>query len=415
MNDPPRLIVGVDWATQEHEICALKPDGQLAGRKSVEHSGDGLADLVRWLEDLSGGCAELVQVAIEVPHGAVVETLLERQFQVFSINPKQLDRFRDRHSLAGAKDDRRDARVLADSLRTDLKCFRRLRVEDPNVVELREWSRIDEEIKRERVRLTNQIRDQLRRYFPQALEVTPDVGERWFLELLKKISTPEQARKSAARSVAPILKRHRIRRTNATEILRTLHKRPVTVAPGTVEAASAHVRLLVDRVEVVNSQIRQCEQKLDALLDRLAEPSEVEDGESEKQRDVEILRSLPGVGRIVAATLLGEAPQAVRGREHHKLRALAGVAPVTIRSGKSRRVVMRRACHPRLRFACYHWARVAMQRDPVSREKYRGQRERGKSHGQSLRAVADRLLMVACSMLRHGTLYDPLRAHAKAG
>ena len=60
---------------------------------------------------------------------------------VFAINPKQLDRFRDRFTVAGAKDDRRDAHVLGDSLRTDRRAFRLLAVDDPTIIELREWSR----------------------------------------------------------------------------------------------------------------------------------------------------------------------------------------------------------------------------------------------------------------------------------
>jgi len=48
-------------------------------------------------------------VAIEVPHGPVVDALIDRGFVVYAINPKQLDRLRDRFSVAGAKDDRRDA------------------------------------------------------------------------------------------------------------------------------------------------------------------------------------------------------------------------------------------------------------------------------------------------------------------
>ena len=67
---------------------------------------------------------------------------MDRGLAVYSINPKQLDRFRDRFSPAGAKDDSRDARVLADALRTDLHCFRRIDPVDPAVVKLREWSRI---------------------------------------------------------------------------------------------------------------------------------------------------------------------------------------------------------------------------------------------------------------------------------
>jgi len=109
---------------------------------------------------------EDVAVAIETPHGPIVEALMDRGIAVFAINPKQLDRFRDRFSPAGAKDDRRDALVLFSSLRTDRHCFRRVEALDPTVVELREWSRMAEELKQERVRLTNRVRQQLWRYYP---------------------------------------------------------------------------------------------------------------------------------------------------------------------------------------------------------------------------------------------------------
>ena len=102
--------------------------------------------------------------------GPVVESLMERGFAVHSINPKQLDRFRDRFSPAGAKDDRRDARVLASALRTDPHCLRRLEPTDPAIIELREWSRLDEDLTRERVRLANRMRQQLWRYYPQFLD-----------------------------------------------------------------------------------------------------------------------------------------------------------------------------------------------------------------------------------------------------
>src|SRR3954447_15443137 len=79
--------------------------------------------------------------------------------------------------------------------------------------------------------------------------------------------------------------------------------------------------------------------------------------------DVTVLRSLPGVGRIVLATLLTEAFEALQRRDYRALRCLAGVAPVTKRSGKSRLVLMRQAAHVRLRNAVSHWARVAVQHD----------------------------------------------------
>src|SRR5215813_1944909 len=95
------------------------------------------------------GQAKPTRSACSTRRGAVVETLVERGFHVYAINPKQLDRFRDRHSVAGAKDDRRDAFVLGDSLRTDRDCFRRVRLDDPVVIQVRELSRVDEDLGRE--------------------------------------------------------------------------------------------------------------------------------------------------------------------------------------------------------------------------------------------------------------------------
>jgi transposase len=353
MADPPRLLVGVDWASEEHQVCALAPAGERVEERAFRHCGDGLAELVAWLERLSDGHLGLVHVAIEVPHGAVVETLLERGCQVFAINPKQLDRFRDRFSLAGAKDDRRDAYVLADSLRTDPHCFRRLEIDEPLVIELREWSRMYEELVRDKLRQTNRLREQLRRYFPQYLGLAADaVGDDWFLELWKRVPTPADAKRIRAATAARVLKKHRIRRLSGAQVVDALRQKPLTVAPGTEKAAVAHIRLVAERLEVLNRQIRRCQGRLDALIEELGQPRPEETAQGDEQRsDTEILLSLPGVGRIVVATLLAEAPEPLGQRDYHALRSLSGVAPVTVSSGKSRRVVMRQACHPRLRCA----------------------------------------------------------------
>jgi len=107
-----RHYIGIDWATEAHRICLLDHNGQLVARTSIPHSGAGLGQLLEWLAS-HGVEPAFAAVAIETPRGAVVETLVERHYTVFAINPKQLARFRDRYTSAGAKDDDRDAWVLA--------------------------------------------------------------------------------------------------------------------------------------------------------------------------------------------------------------------------------------------------------------------------------------------------------------
>lgn len=407
MADQNQWYVGVDWASENHHVFLTDSDGKKIGERIFKHGGEGLAGMAAWLITASGAAepAQLL-IAIEIPHGPVVETLIERGFRVHSINPKQMDRFRDRFTLAGAKDDSRDAEVMASSLRTDPRCYRLLAGADPVIIELREWSRMAEDLGTERNRLTNRMREQLWRYFPAMLELEGDLGAEWLLDLWEAAPTPAKAARIRDKTISALLKRNRIRRFDAAHILTVLRKLPVQVAAGTTEAASAHIGALIARIRLVNRQLDQAHRRIDVLTTHLIPDEEQQPGQT-KQHDVNILASLPGVGRIVLATLLAEAFDALQRRDYAALRSLTGVAPVTKRSGKSCIVVRRQACHDRLANAMYHWARVAVQRDIKSRTKYAALRSRGHSHGRSLRSVADRLLNVACAMLRAGATFKP--------
>jgi transposase len=413
MNDEVRWFVGLDWASEQHRACLVDAGGQGIAERDVTHDGVGLLELCAWLMEKTGAQPAQIAVAIETPRGPVVEALLERGFAVFAINPKQLDRFRDRFTVAGAKDDSRDARVLADSLRTDRHAFRRLTLDNPLVIELREWSRMHDELKQEQSRLTNRIREQLWRYYPQAGEVTDDLAADWFLDLWEKLPAPQQAARASEKAVARILKAHRIRRIDAAEVLRILRQPPLIVAPGTAEAASAHIRTVAARLRLVNQQIKETERRLDELCAAIEASAETTPGQICEQRDIMILRSCPGLGRINIATLLAEACEPLRRRDYHALRLLSGQAPVSRRSGKSWIVLQRHACNNRLRNTLYHWSRVAIQHDPISRQRYAALRRRGHSHGRALRGVGDRLLYVLCTLLERQMPFDANYASAQ--
>jgi len=185
---PFRIFCGVDWGDQKHQVCSLV--GSKPQQRGFEHSGKGVAALVAWLMELCDRQPATVAIAIERPNGVLVDALLEHGFAVFSINPKQLDRFRDRFSVAGAKDDSRDALVLASSLRTDPQAFRRVEPENPLVIQLREFSRAHRDLERDHRRLCNQLRDQLNRFFPQVLELSNAADKPWVWSLLERFPSP---------------------------------------------------------------------------------------------------------------------------------------------------------------------------------------------------------------------------------
>jgi transposase len=405
-----RWFAGIDWGSERHQACLLDAAGKVVGERAFAHGGAGLAALCDWLISTAGH-PSTVAVAIEVPHGPVVDTLLERGFAVHAINPKQLDRLRDRFSVAGAKDDRRDARVAAAGLRTDPHLFRPVQAGDPGVIELREWSRLAEELQQERVRLANRIRQQLWRYYPQLLALADDVTAEWILELWTLAPTPSKAARLREATLARLLRQHRIRRLDAASALDLLRQPAITVAAGVTEAAVLHLRSLVVRLRVTNAEFRQAECRLEELCAGLSQ-----DGAAEENNpcDAEILRSLPGVGTVTLATLLTEAGDPLARRDRAALRTLSGVAPVTKRSGKTCIVVMRYAAQVRLRQAVFHWARVAILHDPKSRSRYDALRGRGHSYGRALRGVADRLLGLACVLLQRQVLFNPDHGAGKA-
>ena len=402
---PYEWFVGIDWGSQQHQVCVLDRDRRRVGERVVDHDGASLAQLADWLLTVAMGQPQRVAVAIEVPRGALVEGLLERGFHVFAINPKQLDRFRDRHSVAGAKDDRRDAFVLADSVRTDQPSFRRLQLDDPQLLRLRDLSRAEETLLEDFRRSANRLRDQLHRFYPQMLALCSAADEPWLWDLLDLAPTPAHAVLLSREQVQQVLKAYRIRRVKAHEVLTRLQAPALPVAPGAAEAAQAHCALLLPCLRVLATQLQACHQQVSALLHMLAEAP----GEGGRLSDVAIVLSLPGVGRKITAWLFAEAAQPLAERDYQVLRTHGGVAPVTKQSGKRRQVMMRHGCNSRLRHALYHRARVAMQRDAHFSSVYAALRAKGQRHGQALRTLGDRLLRILMAMLRNGTCYDASR------
>src|SRR6185437_12287962 len=399
--------VGVDWGAENHQVCILNASsGATVEEIKVAHQGAAMRALCQRLLQLAP--ADRVAVAIESPASPATEPLLGCGVAVFALNPKQLDRFRDHHFPAGSKDDRRDAFVLAASLRTDRHCFRRLEPEEPALLELRELARLDQTLKADLRAYCNRLRDCLLLTFPQILELSAAADEAWIWALLEAApSAPQAGRLSLAR-LRSLLSRHRIRRFSPEELFRLLRQPSLPLPETTFRRSAQQVRNQLPVIRTLAKQQQETARAVQACLQQLTLPDAGGDHQGQ-HRDAAILLSLPGVGTMVAATMLAEASAALRDRDYHALRAYAGVAPITRQSGKSCLVAMRRACSHPVREAVYHWSRISMICDPAAKAHYARLRARGQTHGRALRGLADRQLQMLCAMLRHRQLYEPSR------
>jgi transposase len=426
------LFVGIDWGSRTHTVCVVDAQGEKVLETEVAHRGDAVLAFVDELTKLAKGDLSRVVAAMESPHGVMVEVLLERRVVTYSINPKQLDRFRDRHSNGGAKDDDLDAFVLADSLRTDLKLYRVITLPEPQMMQLSAFCRSYESLTEQVLALANQIRELLVRYYPQMRELGDWHDEGWLWDLFEAAPTPSLTAAPtratpqglSAQKVGAILKKHNIRRHDPKLVLASLRSTPLPVAPGVAEAASTQIASLLPVLRAAHQQRSQCSKNMKLLLSAFQKEA---DSPEKTHHDAALLLSLPGIGVHNGAVMLTEAALALQQRDYQALRRLAGAAPVSKRTGgkTSRpgrqstakpnlpRVEQRQACNRRLREATYHWGRVAAQCDPRTRQHYADLRARGHSHGRAIRGVVDRLFKVLLAVLNSGLPYDQERRTAQ--
>lgn len=391
--------VGIDWGSESHQVCRI--DGEEEPRqRNFPHTGEGLRALVGFV--LEGEIdPEQIAVAIEVNHGAVVEALLAKGLRIHSINPKLLDRLRDRFSLAGAKDDRRDAFVLASCVESDAHAFRKIEPGNEENSRLRAATRLREELKSERRANTNRLWNELRDCRPELLPLCPAADEPWLWALIEKAPSPSEGAKLTRASVGAVLKRHRIRRLTSEEVQGALRRDVLSLRSAYIESHAARVLVLVARLKLAQDQIVKVEKQISAAL---AERVKAE--EKTERRDLTILLSLPGFGSLTVATALGESGDAFDRRDYNALRSLCGAAPITKQSGGTRCVVMRQVCQPRLRVALHLAALRASRIDPKLGDLFLRARARGQSVGRAVRNIVDRLLFLAVQLLKKNQLYD---------
>jgi hypothetical protein len=283
--DDETLWVGIDLGSEAHQVCVLDAHRKVVLERVVKHSGAAVTALLDELLVLAKGCVERIRVALETPQSAVVEMLMDRGISTYTINPKQLDRFRDRHSVAGAKDDRRDAFVLGDSLSTDLQLFRQVKLAAGELVELKGLTRMRDELQTDANALSNRIEAELLRCFPEFRSLGSIQSDAWLLDLLQLGPTPAQARKLRLSQVRAVLKTNKIRKHTAEHVHALLHGPSVFVAPGVAESSATHILLLIARLRLVREQEGRCRKDMQRLLDKLSEP----EPDAETQRDAAIV------------------------------------------------------------------------------------------------------------------------------
>ena len=384
------VTAGVDWASEDHAVSIVNDRGLEIARKTVEHTAAGLRALVKFLGKHGVG-----EVAIERGDGPVVDALLDADLTVVVISPNRLKNLRSRYGSAGNKDDRFDAYVLADTLRTDRTRLRPLTHDSEASKTLRATVRVRRELVKHRVALCNQLRAHLQAAFPGAVGLFRDLDSQISLTFLARFDSQERADWLSIKRLAAWLSSvGYCGRKDPADLfahLQTAPRGPV----GPDGAARAHV------TRAMLSVLGELVEQIATLEAQIAEQLAL-------HADAHIFQSLPRAGTVRAARLLAEIGD-VRGRfpDAASLACLAGVAPSTKQSGKHRAVTYRWAVNKELRDAVCDFASDSRRANPWAAKIYNDAIARGKDHPHATRILARAWLGVIWRCWQDNTAYQP--------
>jgi transposase len=389
------IYAGIDWSEHHHDVCVMDAEGEQLASIRIPEGLEGVVRLHEVLADHADEPHEVV-VGIETDRGLLVRALLAAGYEVVAVNPMSVDRYRDRHRTSGAKSDAVDARVLADLVRTDRQRHRAVAGDSELAETIKLLARTHQNFVWERRRHANRLRSTLREFYPQALEAFgTKLSSRDAVAVLTVAPTPALGRRLSRSKLAAVLRRAGRSRgvdARAEEIQRALRSEQLSAPESLERTYGLIVTSLVGLIGGLNDQIERLEAQLEMAFER--------------HPDAEVLSSLPGLGFVLGARVLGEfGDDPTRYADARARRNYAGTSPITRASGKGRVVLARFARNTRLADACYQWAFSSLTGSPGARAFYDTHRARGKTHTQALRALANRLVGILHGCLRHGERY----------
>jgi transposase len=395
------LFVGDDWAEDHHDVEIVDETGRTLARRRFPEGLEGITRLHaligEHLPEPSGPGESVpeVVVGIETERGPWAAALVAAGYRVFAINPMSSARYRERHSTSGAKSDAGDAHILAEIVRLDRAHHRQVAGDSALAEAVKLAARTHQSLVWDRTRQILRLRSALREFFPAALKAFDELDAPDSLQLLRLAPDPDTAARLTRRQLVAALAKaqRRAPEAGADRIQAILRAAELRQAPPVQAAFAAIVTAQVAVISTLNEQI-------DALGEVVAE-------HFGRHPDAELYTSLPGLGVILAARVLGEfGDDPTRYVDAKARKAYAGTAPITRASGTKKVVMARYARNKRLGDALQQWAFCSMRGSAGGKAYYKSLRARNIGHQAALRQLANRWVGILHGCLKTGHPYD---------
>jgi transposase len=396
---PIAAFVGIDWADQKHDIAlrSAEPEAKVE-RAKIANQPEALSDWVLALrERFKQG---KILICLEQSRGALIHFLMDYDcFELYPLNPKQLDNYRKAFRPSGAKDDPTDAALLCKYLKLHHQELRPWRPDNEQTRKLSLLCQKRRQAVDTRSALSNQLKSELKQYYPLALVVLDnDLSTVLAADFLLKWPNFASLKKASADQLRSFFYNHQCRSEQKIEarIQSIQSAQPLTRDGAIIEVGTLSTQTLARQLQTLAPSIRQYDEKIAQLFSQ--HPDRI------------LFENLPGAGDALAPRLLS-AFGSDRERFNNVLEPLSffGIAPVTERSGKSTFVHFRWACPKFLRQTFHEFARCSVFFCDWAAAFYDQQRARGKDHHAAVRALAYKWIRILFCCWKTRQPYDPER------
>ena len=349
-------------------------------------------------------------MGLETAHNLLVDFLWDRDYtQYYVLPPKMVQRSRERYRQSGARSDPSDAFVIADVLRTDRNRLQPWFRDTLLTRQVRAKVSLIHHLTESGVRLSNRLQAVLARYYPLALQVFSEPTGQIGLSFLQTYPTPQEAAELTLESFQDFGRQHRYTRRDALARSFGRLQAPYPARPGRAREASPDISLIYRQEAVL----------LAGLLLELTQAKKAAmrglQGLFRQHPDAAVFASLPGVGNLLAPSLLAKfGDDRKRFASAASVQALAGTCPVTKSSGKRRTVSFRYACdrefprNPHLgsRQIAVQWARCSLRESAWANAYFESVRPHCRTQSHAFRCLANRWLAIAWKLWQTGECYD---------
>ena len=310
------FYVGLDVSLEKHDCCILDSKQSVIRSFTIINNTEGFSALDDVLAELA--CSDDIKIGLEATgiYGDNLAAFLRRKgYDVYTINPLLSKKHQSATTLRKTKTDRSDAKnialiIAASDFRPDLPV-------SYHISELKSLSRARFLTVKDRSALKNKVKRLITKLFPELLKEFSDLFGASGMALLRRYPSAEQLANCHIDTLTELLRKasRGIFGRDKAEHLRELAKHSVGTHS---QAAVMELRMYLERIEMLNTQIEEFETEIKRLMDELDSP----------------ILTIKGIGYVLGAMIISEIGDISRFDSPDKLLAFAGAEPSIYQSGK---------------------------------------------------------------------------------